>query len=677
MNKYSFGRNHFRSFEEGLEKEWCIGNGLGGFANCSITNNNSRAHHGYLVASINPPVDRFSILGKTNEIIKIGENEYDLTCQQHINWNKNGHKFLSKFCFDVVPTYTYQIDDLTIEKTISLEYGKNTVVVCYSIRNGVENAKFSVVPLFNFKDLGSTAEKSDLKFDTKLDGSSLVLIHEKHKKTPIKFKTSDGTFYDRRNNFTSMATPNYLIDENLVYAIDNRNGSTAVDNYVTSYQVDVMLEPFEKKEFYIKCTIEKCNDKSLCKDGFQIVKEYKERMYNLMDNANKSDDFIRNLTQSGDHFIVKRNSTELKTILAGLPWFTDWGRDTMIALQGLTLCTNRFEDAREILKSFSKYVKNGIIPNVFPSNDSEEPSYNTVDASMWYFYSVDRYLYYTGKEEDYKFIETEIYPKLKEIINAYKNGTDFSIKMDEDGLITAGSDFDQITWMDVRVGDWVVTPRHGKPVEINALWYNALRVMESLSSKFNEDSLEYSELAEKVKKSFNEKFWNEETNCLYDVVDENDGKIRPNQIWAVFLPHTMLSKRKELSVVQTVHKHLYTPYGLRSLSNRDSEYKNEYIGKLIDRDASYHMGTTWAFPIGAFISSYCKVHNHSEEAIKIAYDMCMIFEEHMKDGCINGIAEIFDGDFTCTSRGCYNQAWSVGEVLRAYVEDIFPNYQAL
>ena len=464
-----------------------------------------------------------------------------------------------------------------------------------------------------------------------------------------------------------MATPNYLMEENHFYMIDHRTGFLGVDNHYTPYEVHIELKPFEKKRFYVKCTIEGLNEKS----GFEIVNEYKKRAEALVENANLNDDFANNLVKAGDHFIVNRESTGLKTVLAGLPWFTDWGRDTMIAFEGLTLVTKRFDEAREILESFARYIKNGLVPNVFP-DENTEPGYNTVDASLWYFQAVYKYLKYTGDESDYKFVKEKLYPKLKEIYKAYSTKTDFSIGMDSDGLVFAGGGLDQVTWMDVRVGDFVVTPRHGKPVEINALWYNALKIMEELCEKFGDDSLEYKELSCRVKESFNNKFWNEEKNCLYDVVDKNDDKIRPNQIWAVSLPFAVLDREKEKKIVSTVYKHLYATYGLRSLSFMDKDYKKKYIGKLIDRDCAYHMGTTWAFLIGGFITAYCKVNDYSKEAIEKANHMCKVFEDTMKDGCINGIAEIFDGDFASTGRGCYSQAWSVGEVLRAYSQDVLP-----
>ena len=402
------------------------------------------------------------------------------------------------------------------------------------------------------------------------------------------------------------------------------------------------------------------------------MKAYTDRMYELIRRNPARDIFSAHFTWAADAFIVDRASTGLKTVMAGYPWFADWGRDTMIALTGLTLCTRRFEDCEKILKSFAMYEKNGLIPNVFPNSADDQPMYNTMDASLWYFYAVERYLHYTGGEENYAFIRDEIFPVLKKIIYAYENDTDYSIGMDSDGLVYGGSEKDQITWMDVRVGDWVVTPRHGKPVEINALWYNALRVMEMLCDKFGRDGSHYAGLADKVRTSFVRKFWNERGGYLFDVADPCEDRIRPNQIYAVSLPYTMLDRHKELSVVDCVSRHLLTVYGLRSLSSTDPEYKPAYIGRLIDRDAAYHMGTSWGFLMGGYISAFCKVHDHSPYAIRRCKEICSRFLDHMNDGCINGVAEIFDGDFTCTSRGCFTQAWSVGEMLRAYTEDVLP-----
>lgn len=660
---YSYGRSSFKTIEEGNELSWMIGNGIGGYANCTVSGGSAMMHHGYLIAALNPPVNRYLIFTRTQEEVSINGRTYNLTSQQYINASKNGQEHLDRFNFDTIPEYIYRVEDVIIKKSISMEYGYNTTAVCYEIENGTEDLTFKMIPLFNYRLSGDSIEKSNLKFIKEVEGNKLILTPEENKDVKITFYASEGEYYDRSLIPTTMATPNYLFEENQYYMIDNRTGFLGIDNHYTPYEINIKIKAKETKRFYVICTLEE----EINKTGFEIEEEYKKRAEDLVKKAGYKDDFASNLVKASDHFIVNRNSTGLKTILAGYPWFTDWGRDTMIAFEGLVLCTKRFKDAREILESFSKYVRNGLVPNLFPDANTE-PLYNTVDASLWYFQAVYKYLKYTDTDEDYKFIEEKIYDKLVEIFKAYSTKTDFSIRMDEDGLIFAGSGVDQVTWMDVRVGDFVVTPRHGKPVEINALWYNALCIMEELRSKFNKEDLNYRKLSLKVKNSFNKKFWNEDKKCLFDVVDENDDKIRPNQLWAVSLPFSILDREKEKSIVEVAYKHLYSTYGLRSLSFMDEEFKNKYIGKLFKRDLAYHMGTTWGFLIGPFITAYCKVNDYNEKAIKKAKEMISVFEDHMKDGCINGIAEIFDGEFSSTSRGCYSQAWSVGEVLRIYCD---------
>lgn len=665
---YRLGKGSFRTLEEGFEKEWLQGNGLGGFSNMSVSGDCARIHGGYLVASLNPPVDRIKILSKINETIMLGEEVFDLSCQQH---NKKphdeGYKYLEAFEFDGVATYIYRANDFKMKKTVAIEYGHNTVAVVYNIKGGNNDAWLKLTPLFSCRDNNNVYEKvDDVKLSCEIKDSVLTIVNANDDRYTTYFMASEGELVIRDGNGN---TP--LYEDDFKYSIDERNGFEGSDVMYMPYDVLVKVTAKTDMKFFVRCSIEENDNKS----GYEIVEDAKKRAIQLEDAVKVQDEFARKLALAADAFIVNRKSTKLKTILAGFPWFTDWGRDTMIALTGLTLCTGRFKDNEEILESFSMYLDNGLIPNMFPSYDMEQPIYNTVDASMWYFYAVDKYLEYTGDEKNYQFIYDKIYGVLVQIIEAYKKGTAFSIGMDEDGLIHAGSDYDQVTWMDVRVDEWVVTPRHGKPVEINALWYNALKVMEKLAKKFGDDYSQYANLADKVKKSFNEKFWNEEKQCLLDVVEIDDDKVRPNQIWAVSLPYTMLDADKEKKIVDTVYEQLYTCYGLRSLSYRDEEYKARYIGKLHDRDAAYHMGTSWAFPSGGFISAYLKVNNYSKEALEDAYDMCMAFSDHMNDGCLGGIAEVFDGTNTCTGNGCYSQAWSVGEILRAYVEDVAPHFQ--
>ncbi len=669
MKAKQFGKGYYKTFRAGIEREWVTTNGVGGYAGSSIIGAHTRKHHGLLIASLHAPTERYMVLSKINETLKMGGRTYELAATQRKGGKyEEGQKYLQRFIYDELPQFVYEVGGTFVTKTISFEYGKNTIAIGYEIQNGMYDMEMDFVPLFNFRDHNEGSKLKDLKFDVKLDENTLMLKPlNTDKDVTIQFFASEG-FYAKRKT---------LFDKNMELQTEIDTGMSSADNNFTPYEVKVALKPFETKKISFVCTIEE----SFCKDAFETIEKNRKRIQNLIKQADFQDDFADALVQAADQFIVDRQSTGYKTVLAGLPWFTDWGRDTMIALQGLTLSTKRFEDARGILKTFARYVHHGLVPNMFP-DEGLDPLYNTVDASLWYFYSVYKYLEYTKTEADYEFIKNEIYPTLEIIIKSYKEGTDFSIYMDKDNLIHAGGDFDQVTWMDVRVGEWVVTPRHGKPVEINALWYNALKVMEELAVKFGKDAKEYSELAEKVKVSFNQRFWNEEKGCLYDVVDEelmkdksirDNDQIRPNQIWAVSLPFAMLPAEKEKQVVDTVMTHLYASYGLRSLSYEDKEYKGIYFGKLHDRDAAYHQGTAWAFPLGGFITAYVKVNGKSKESIARARKLIAPVEDHLMDGCIGSIAEIFDGDEPHISRGCYAQAWSVGEILRAYTEDILCN----
>jgi predicted glycogen debranching enzyme len=371
---------------------------------------------------------------------------------------------------------------------------------------------------------------------------------------------------------------------------------------------------------------------------------------------------------AGDSFIVNRKSTGASSIIAGYHWFGDWGRDTMISLPGLTLVTGRFDDARSILSTFASSCKNGLIPNLFPENPADSPVYNTVDASLWFVHAAGRYLDYTG---DLGFIE-KIWPTIIEIVNSYFNGTDYSIRMDDDGLIEHSG---QLTWMDAKIGDWEVTPRRGKACEINALWYNALIYAAEMGEKLGKDIAGIRKTAELTAERFRKKFHNPERNCLYDCIsghgeDWKDGSIRPNQIFAVSLTHTMLPFEIEKGIVNIVAEELLTPYGLRTLSPADSRYSGFYRGNTEERDAAYHNGTVWPWLLGPYITAYAKVFKDKTETRDKLRDLLKGIEEHLDTVCIGSISEIFDGDMPHEPNGCVSQAWSVAEVMRSYVENI-------
>lgn len=826
---YRFGRSAFRDFETGNTKEWLLSNGIGGYANSTVHGNSSRIFSAYLIASLHPPVDRVLVLAKTQEELIFAASEEgrerlfsmgnvppeastegvsvvrrDLATQQYPGYAREGYRFQTDFSFDFWPEYGYFADGVSVRKRIALAYGKNEVAIHYELVNhGSQKAVFSVTPLFDFRPFGAVSEKKELDFQVECRDGELLLTPKAAKEYRIRFAASEGEFYDRAKRPTSMATPNYVVEENQLYCVDAGNGFTGVDNHFTPYELHVALKPGERKELGLLCTVfaaaaeakEPCAAKET--DGGkdpensavlsrvqQIFDAARARGEELLRQADVKDALAGRLVLSADHFLVQRESTGLKTVLAGYPWFADWGRDTMIAFTGLTLATGRFAEAREVLLSFAKYVSKGMLPNVFPNQAGEEPMYNTIDASLWYFYAVYKYLQYTTglpcyqeawkgrdadcgvhkirmdgadeetktiskeeaatqgirtarKEEEPKealseeeiFIRDAIYPALCEIFESYRDGkARYGIHMDTDGLIMGGGGLDQLTWMDVRVGDIVVTPRHGKAVEINALWYNAIccmklfgerfraaggtekpleeetsggkaleaetpdgKTLEGKTSdgklmdgkildgktldrktsegKFSEEEL--TELAGRVRRSFREKFWDGERGYLSDTVDE-DGKkdttLRPNQIFAVSLPFTMLDEEQERSIVRIVYEKLYTPYGLRSLAQGEQGYRGEYTGRLIKRDLAYHMGTSWGYLSGSFFDAWAKTMGREAHNRVLLREMMERFADHMADGCLGGIAEIFDGDFACDSRGCYTQAWSVAEVLRAWRE---------
>ena len=403
----------------------------------------------------------------------------------------------------------------------------------------------------------------------------------------------------------------------------------------------------------------------------KLAQEQREYLNNLLSKAPLKSELGKQLVLSADAYVVNRDSTKGKSIIAGYPFFEDWGRDTMISLPGITMITGRFEECKSILRTFAKYIKNGLLPNLFPEGD-ENPMYNSADAPVLFVNTVYEYLEYSKDEE---FLE-EIYPALEQVISAYERGTDFHIKMDSDGLIQAGAGLEQLTWMDVRVGEHLPTPRHGKPVEINAYWYSALKVMAELSKKISgktEKTVEeYEALAEKVKASFQEKFWNEEENCLKDVLSGNyeENQVRCNQIWALTQPFTMLDREHEEMVIRKVREELYTTIGLRTLSPKDSAFHKVYIGPMEERDRAYHQGTVWGFPLGAYYRACIRFMEKYDFAEKKEWtnhicDGLKALEEWLTEGCISQIAEIYDGECPTVSRGCYAQAWSVGELLRA------------
>ena len=671
MITYQYTQKDWTTFKEGIKREWAVTNGIGGYAGSSMIGAHSRTHQGYLIASLHAPIERYLVFSKINETVTVRTRTVSFETSQHRASGKTvyteGQKFLTSFIYDGSVHYTYETDNFSFEKHITLKRNANVCAVSYELTAGDSDCTFTLTPLFNYREHSESSTPDTLKFETFTEDRAFYLVPEKNKDIAIRFQTSEGTFSERETV--------YDIDMQLQIEVDLE--TDGLDCHYCPVDLSIAVPANTTKKVSILCSIGDVNERPAPVSGteaFSILEENARCHAELFEKAGYRDSFANQLVLASDQFLTYRESTKMMTVLAGLPWFTDWGRDTMIAFTGLTLCTKRFKEAEEILLTFARYIRHGIVPNMFP-DDNMPPLYNTVDASLWYFYAVYQYLHYNPAAEAEAFVKEQIFPHLKEIISAYEKGTDFSIYMEDDGLIHAGSGLDQITWMDVRVGDWVATPRHGKPVEINALWYNALRIMESLCEKFDEDASAYRTRANQVKESFNAKFWDSSNQCLFDVVDgdEPDDHIRPNQIYAVSLPFSLLPEEQEKAVVALVEKELFVGCGLRSLAPDHPDYHGIYCGALAKRDAAYHQGTAWGFLLGGFFSAYMKVNHHSSSAAEKAVRMLEPVRKHLTDsGCIGSISEIFDGDAPHNPRGCYAQAWSVGEVLRCYCEDILP-----
>jgi predicted glycogen debranching enzyme len=646
-----------------MEREFIITNGLGSFASSTICGLNTRTYHGLLVSAAKPPTSRNLLFSKIDEILTIDGTDYQLATNQ---WHDGsiapqGYQYLSEFAIDPYPTWVFEIGDIKLTKKIILIYGQDILQVNYKISGNKANCHLKLVFLVNHRSFHNvTTGEASWYFKQKQENTG-VIIQAFEGATPLCLGWTKGN-YERTETWYYK----FLYREEQKRGLDHTE-----DNYNPG---NLLVDLADSEEITITASTEKI---AVVPDFAQAKTVLLERFNKIMDyplinyGENLSDD-IGNLFYAADQFLVKRSSTSSKSVIAGYHWFADWGRDTMIALPGLTLVTNRFSEAKSILKTFTNYIEEGLIPNRFPDTDGS-PEYNTVDATLWFFQAVLRYLEYTGDDD---FVYKNIFSHLKKIIEFHIHGTKFGIKVDpKDGLLTSGAEKQQLTWMDAKVEDNVITPRRGKPVEINVLWYNALKITEFLAKRYREDSFKYFELARKVKNSVESRFWNAEKQCLYDYISPEgtiDDKIRPNQIFALSLPYSIFPKEKETAILKTVEAKLLTPYGLRTLDPADPAYKGRYEGDRLARDQAYHQGTVWPWLIGPFITAFIKNRGRNEATVSQAKAFLQPLLKHLSnDACIGSVSEIFDGDPPYLPRGCISQAWSVAEVLRCLLEDIY------
>jgi predicted glycogen debranching enzyme len=636
----SFDSDICTDFAAASSREWLETNGIGGFASSTISGANTRRYHGILTAATEPPLGRITMLSKIEETITIDGESFELSSNQYPgNVHPRGFEFLTSFRLDPFPIWTYKVGGIEIEKKVFMVHGRNASVIQYEVkikgRGRKPHVSLQFRPLLSFVDYHHL-EHVDASFNGDYVSSDGAIAMQPYAELPPIFFSHNGS--------DVTTTGHWYLD--FEYAVERERGFDFTEDLFQPFSIDFSLK---NSASIIVSTERAANLES---------SEIKRRRA-LLKKAAAKDEFTKQLVLAADQFIVERGDGH--TVIAGYPWFSDWGRDTMIALPGLTLATNRPEIARNILLEFAKSVSQGMLPNRFP-DAGDVAEYNTVDATLWYFEAIRAF---AEKTDDYEFVRENLYTTLADILVWHLRGTRYNIHVDTDGLLYAGEPGQQLTWMDAKIGDLVITPRTGKAVEIQALWYNALKVMAGLAARFGdeEDGARYESMAELCKLSFNAVFWNDAEQCLYDVVENGnrDGSVRPNQIFAVSLQHLMLDDERARKIVDKVESELLTPVGLRSLSPKDPSYVPVYIGSPFQRDSAYHQGTVWGWLIGGFVDAYRKVYPDREDRVG---EILSGFANHLTEAGIGQISEIFDAETPHAPRGCPAQAWSVAEVLR-------------
>ena len=638
--KFVYDRKDILTLPQAEGTCWLLANGLGGYASTSAAFSVTRNDQGLLVAA-DTPSQRFNLLHRLSETLSGEDGSVFLSSQTFDGERQaeDGWRRLTSFTWEDGPCWQYQVGGVRAVRRFGMEHGVNAAAVVYTVENRSDApCTLRVTPVFQFSPKGE-ARQSQISLRCgggKIQGEGLTLY----------VKSSAGL----------SDVPQDC--EALFYEDDRKDGRRERGLGLICTAAELTVPQGENGRLELVFSTEPSD-----KTGAEILRGSEARQRALLEDSGFKDPVARELARSADHFIAYRPSTGGKTILAGYPYFGDWGRDTMIALPGCVLATGRYETARSILRTFLAYERDGLVPNLFPEG-GEEPRYNTVDAALLLINCVWLYWQRTG---DGDFVK-EAWPVMVRIVEAYQKGTRHDIGMDGDGLIHAGKGKDQVTWMDVCVEGVLPTPRHGKPVEINAYWYNALRILQELAPMADADGAPYGLLAERVKQSFTELFWMEEKGYLKDVISGTgaDEQLRCNQIWALTMPFTMLSPERERRVVESVRQHLYTPFGLRTLSPEDPEFHPSYGGEQRERDMAYHQGTIWPYPLGAYYLAWLKVHGDTPQAAAQVREQLGTMEAMLREGCVGQLPEIYDGGEPGPSKGCFAQAWSVGELLRVY-----------
>jgi predicted glycogen debranching enzyme len=642
-------------FSSAIQKEWLITNGIGGYASSTVSGANSRRYHGLLVAATHPPVGRLVMLSKLEDALLVDGTRVELATNVYGEEviHPHGYQNLGQFRLEPFPVYTYVNDRFVLEKSIYMPRGQNTVVIDYAITSRDESAdvRLEVSPLIAFRDYHATTHQNSDLDGTVVQSDGLVKVRP-YRDLPALYLAYQGA---------EISATGYWYN-NFEYREEKARGLDYHEDLFNplTFRVDMN----QRSRFVLIASTEP--------QSIALADEYREaelrRAELLSAKCSANSGIIRRLETAAEHFIVAR--PPFKTVIAGYHWFGDWGRDTMIALPGLLLSTDQPDTAREILLQFLKYIHGGMLPNRFP-DQGETPEYNTVDATLWYVDTIWQYLNYKEdaewRAEALELIRDKFYPALKSIINHHLEGTRYGIHADNEGFLWAGDDSTQLTWMDAKVGDIAITPRAGRPVEIQALWYNALRTVEELGREFQDSFADYcAGVANRLNANFERVFWNEEARCLYDVAGaaSQDASLRPNQVIAVSLRHNLLNNERTLAVLQTAEHSLLTSYGLRTLAPSDPRYRPRYEGDVWSRDSAYHQGTVWPWLAGPFFSAKIRYCSERLRAVAEAQAWLDGFSRHFDEAGLGQISEIFDAEEPHNPRGCIAQAWSVAELLR-------------
>lgn len=636
--KISFGK---LSLSDAESREWLVTNGIGGYGSGTLSGILTRRYHGMLVAALDPPLGRTLLGSKCDEIIHCEGKEYVLSSDR---WHSGelspeGYRYIESFWFEgSIPVWRYTIGNALLEKRIWMEPKANTTYIQYHLSKAPLPIEISLKMMVNYRSYHQTTHAGNWHFDITAIPTGLK-VEAFQGATPF-YILSDRAKGVLKNEWYH----GYFLKEEQERGLDCSEDHLHAGTFVSSLK--------EGESLTLVFTTEESADL----DGNASLARRKK---GESANDNKKPFWIRQLLLAAEAFIVDR-SPGGKTIIAGYHWFGDWGRDTMISLPGLTITTGRSDVAKTILQTFAKFVDQGMLPNRFPDGGNP-PEYNSVDASLWYFLAISSY-YHATKDKD---LVKEIFPVLSGMIDWFLKGTRYQIHVDaKDGLLHAGEKGVQLTWMDAKVGDFVVTPRIGKPIEVNALWVNALKIMGDFSRLLHQPSEMFDSASEKATIGF-QRFWNEQARYCYDVIDGPEGDdltLRPNQVFAVSLPFSPFPIDKQKAIVEILGSKLLTPRGLRSLSPEDSRYRGRYRGSPSERDGVYHQGTVWGYLLGPYSIAHFKVFNDKEAALKILEPM----SDHLLEAGIGTCSEIFDGNPPFTPRGCIAQAWSVAEIIRAW-----------